>query len=129
MKTIKLIDLFIKIANGEDTPNAIKFAGKIFTHNGTGLNSNYYCGETDKILEDSFVFEELNEEVEIIEDTSEEDEKIEKLAQRIDTGLFGSQIKNEIEVANTINKQANYLSEIVSKINEIIDKINGGENE
>ena len=52
---------------------------------------------------------------------NEEDKKIEKLDQRTDTGLFGSMVKDEIEVANTINKQANYLSDIVSKINEIID--------
>ena len=104
MKTIKLIDLFIKIANGEDTPNAIKFAGKIFTHNGTGLNSNYYCGETGKILEDYFVFEELNEEVEIIEDTPKENKKIEYIE------------PSETMMENHIN--------IMKKINEIIDHLN-----
>ena len=122
MKTIKLIDLFIKIANGEDTPNAIKFAGKIFTHNGTGLNSNYYCGETDKILEDSFVFEELNEEVEIIEDTPKEDKKIEKMIKL-------NNISNSSDITALCTMQWENNKIIEKKINEIIDKINGGENE
>lgn len=125
MKTIKLIDLFIKIANGEDTPNAIKFAGKIFTHNGTGLNHNYYCGETNKLLEDSFIFEELNDEVEIIEDKPIENKKIEKikltnggitLHKKIDG------IENDIPVG-TVERT------IIYTINEIIDKINGDSNE
>lgn len=116
MKTIKLIDLFIKIANGEDTPNAIKFDGKIFTNNGTGLNSNYYCGETDKILEDSFVFEELNEEVEIIEDTSEEDEKIEKLSPYEEPFLKNGAVDTRFLL-------------IIDQLSEIIDKINGDSNE
>lgn len=115
MKTIKLIDLFIKIANGEDTPNAIKFAGKIFTHNGTGLNSNYYCGETDKILEDSFVFDALNEEVEIIEDVPKEVKKIEKFH----FSFYQMERLGGQEV----------ITPLENKLNEIIDKINGDSNE
>ena len=51
-------------------------------------------------------------------------EKIQKIQQRTDTGLFGSMVNDEIKVAEAINKQANYLSDIVSTINEIIDKLN-----
>lgn len=63
---MKLIDLFVKIANREKVPNIIKFHGKIFTTNGEEYN--YYCEEKEKLLEDFFIFEELNDEVEIIED-------------------------------------------------------------
>ena len=56
-------------------------------------------------------------------------EKIQKIQQRTDTGLFGSMVNDEIKVAEAINKQANYLSDIVSTINEIIDKLNEMEKE
>ena len=111
MKTIKLIDLFIKIANGEDTPNAIKFNNKIFTHNGTGLNHNYYCGETDEILEDNFILSELNDEVEILEYTPEENKKIEKFY----FSVYQEQKLGGREVVELLE----------TKLNEIIDKING----
>lgn len=117
MKTIKLIDLFIKIANGEDTPNAIKFAGKIFTHNGTGLNSNYYCGETDELLEENFILNELNEEVEIIEDKPKENKKIEKYYDFLDTS------------SNDMKSLRSRVNELTDTLNEIIDKINGDSNE
>jgi hypothetical protein len=37
---MKLIDLFVKIANGEKTPNIIKFNNMIFKTN--GKEYNYY---------------------------------------------------------------------------------------
>ena len=57
----------------------------------------------------------------------EEDKKIEKLEQRTDTGLIGTDSTDMIEHTNRINRQAGYLSEIVSKINEIIDYLNKGD--
>lgn len=111
MKTIKIIDLFIKIANGEDTPKKIDFNGDIYSHNGNDDNSYYYCKENNKLLEDAFIFEELNDEVEIIEDTPKEDKKIEK-----------------IDISN-FPKRNNSLKKTALKVNEIIDKVNGEENE
>lgn len=104
MKTMKLIELFVKIAKGENTPEKIKFKGFLYTHNGTSRNSYYYCEETDKLLEDSFIFEELNYNVYIIEDTPKEDKKITRIERK----------------AKNIDNH--YLKD---KINEIIDKING----
>lgn len=56
--------------------------------------------------------------------TPPKEDKIEKLEQRIDTGLIGSESLNVVEHANRINRQAGYISDIVVKINEIIDHIN-----
>ena len=72
-----------------------------------------------------FCYRDLNKEVETLED--KKIGKIQKIQQRTDTGLFGSMVNDEIKVAEAINKQANYLSDIVSTINEIIDKLNKGE--
>lgn len=70
MKTIKIIDLLNKIANGEKTPEKIKYQNKIFTHNGFG-NNNYWCEEKNVIFEESFILEDLNNEIEIIEEKKE----------------------------------------------------------
>lgn len=54
-------------------------------------------------------------------------DKIEKIEQRVDTGLIGSESLDMIEHTNRINRQAGYISDIVNKINEIIDYIQKGE--
>lgn len=120
MKRIKLIDLFIKIANGEDTPKKIEFQGDIYSHNGDTGNSYYYCRETNKLLEDVFVFEQLNDEVEIIEDTPKEDKKIEKLDLSDWWEITSSEDCKPEMLANIFNKNAKAFSR---KINEIIDYI------
>ena len=70
MKTIKIIDLLNKIANGEKTPEKIKYQNKIFTHNGFG-NNNYWCEGKNEVFEECFILEDLNNEVEIIEEEKE----------------------------------------------------------
>ena len=86
--------------------------------------------EEHQIL-NGMIRKELQQKENIIKEVRElkEDKKIEKIQQRTDTGLFGSMINDEIKVAEAINKQANYLSDIVSTINEIIDKLNEMEKE
>ena len=107
---MKVIELLTKIANGEINEDTI-----------IEFDNGYkdYCSV--RVFFDRYIVdrENLNTEIEIIE----EDKKIEKLKQRTDTGLFGSMVNDEISVAEAINKQANYISDIVDKINEIIDYI------
>jgi len=114
MSKIKLIDLFIKIANGEDTPKVIEFDGDIFTNNVAG--NNYYCKEKDLLLEDAFVLEDLNREIEILDDILKVDKKIEKL--RLSSHLGGTW-QQEQAYRNKRDE------ELTTKINEIINKING----
>jgi len=80
----------------------------------------YVFGEMKKALQNGWD-KSLNNEL------FKEDKKIEKLEQRTDTGLIGTDSVDMIEHTNRINRQAGYLSEIVSKINEIIDYINKGD--
>ena len=113
---MKVIDLLNKIANGEEVPKKIKVGDYIWNYDEIDFRANDdrgYLFEVHTRINE----EDLNEVVEIIE----EDKKIEKLKQRTDTGLFGSMVNDEISVAEAINKQANYISDIVDKINEIID--------
>lgn len=103
MKTIKIIDLLNKIANGEEVPKKIKYENDIYKHID---NYCYYCDETNLILSDRIFAEysKLNDEVEIIE----EDKKIEKLEYE--------------EMDDMVGIPTN--QELMEKINEIIDYLN-----
>jgi hypothetical protein len=123
MNKIKIIDLLNKIANGEEVPKKIKYTKRIGEYLILGLKENDYIDiDGDCLFEDYDWLNNLNEEVEIIKD-----KKIEKIEQRTDAGLIGTDSVDMIEHTNRINRQAGYLSEIVSKINEIIDYINKGD--
>lgn len=96
MEKIKIIDLFNKIANGEETPRKFIFNGDEFY-----LQGKYYyrCDEKHQIFEESFILENLNNEIELIE----EDNKIEKL---------------------TMSRFTRNQKAIAKKVNEIIDYLN-----
>lgn len=111
---MKVIELLNKIANGEK-PIPIKYQ---FQNDIT----YYLYDKCREEYDDSNLQNILNEEVEIIEE-DKKIEKIEKIEQRTDTGLIGTDSVDMIEHTNRINRQAGYLSEIVSKINEIIDRL------
>lgn len=120
MEKIKVIDILVNIANGEEVPKKIKYNDYIMTYDED--TQDYYnepsC--TYALLDD--IHKKLNDEVEVIEDipiisklyvnnelqydlTPKEDKKIEKL-----------------DMSDT-----HYMidhTEIMEKINEIIDKIN-----
>lgn len=66
---IKIIDLFNKLANGEDTPNEFKYRGLTFIKNNIG----FYQDEdgfnlTANICHD---YSNLNDEIELIEEPKE----------------------------------------------------------
>ena len=112
MKTIKVIDLFNKIANGEEVPNHIRYEGIDLYYN---KKNNCYDLIMSNVREEfyTFSYSDLNNEVEIIEDTPKEDKKIEKLEGSCDMTTSEICRMNNIEV----------------KINEIIDRLNGENNE
>ena len=73
MKTITLIDLLNKIANEEDLPKKIKYKNCIFENR---FVIDYWCKKTKTSLDELILMQDLNDEVEIIEDTSKEESKI-----------------------------------------------------
>ena len=110
---MKVIDLLNKIANGE-VPEKIKYNDNTYTLYLDEENNHYYQNDKCKYFMLGFsCLEQLNEEVEIIEDTSKEDKRIEKFYFSVyqDQKLGGRAVVEPLE----------------TKINEIIDKINGDE--
>ena len=113
---IKVIDLLVKIANGEEVPKKIKYNNKIWEYY---VCANDYKGEDIWLFEELFEYrrtiEFINDEVEIIE----EDKKIEKL-----------DIKQEKNIKNNWKWKCNGYNIstpqkiMADKLNELIDEIN-----
>ena len=73
---MKVIDLLNKIANKEEVPKKIKWAGDIYErHKDNEIDYYENVDASDLLLDNLYSTEELNDEIEIIE----EDNKIEKL--------------------------------------------------
>ena len=110
---MKIIDLLNKIANGEETPKKFIIKGSCFKDLYFEYNKKYNCYDLigEKFKNGCYVFgySELNDEIEIIEDTPKEEKKIpEKLDQTL----------NRIDIGEDYYR---YITENRFKINEIID--------
>lgn len=115
-KKIKIIDLMQKCANKENIPERILYKNTVFVLNDCKC---YYNEEKDERLLDYIIptFSNLNEEVEILEDNTEEIEELDKF------DIQG------LEVSGYLMTQAEYLledgiEENRQKINELVRKIN-----
>lgn len=116
MKTIKIIELLNKIANGEDVPEKIKYRDEIFYYKED--MTNYSKGEHYYLFDRGFRHKTetfLNTEIEIIEDTDKKIEKIPHLFYHEEE----SEEMNSLELFMIQNQHT-----MISKMNEIIDYIN-----
>ena len=116
---MKVIDLLNKIANGEyptikDGINKYEYDKDENDYiTGMGYNYEHYFSNIN-------ILDYLNDEVEIIEDTPKEDKKIEKLNwTMVDGYCIVGNMKDPDEARKVI----------CQKIDEIIDKVNGEDNE
>ena len=118
MKTIKVIDLLNKIANGEEVPKKIKYEGIEYTH----IDNYCYVDKNSRLLSYEIYAEQhrLNDEIEIIEDykklydeiikeygtASMEDKKIKRVDRELDNDGYLSKKLNEIiDVVNQLKEQ------------------------
>ena len=112
VNNMKVIDLLNKIANGEEVPKKVKYEGDIYEYDGIDYqNDDDY--EVASLMGDVILCgkKELNDEVEIIEDTPKEDKKIEKLI-------------DELTYIKLVDDKT-FRKNVVNKINELVDKVNG----
>ena len=111
-KKIKVIELLNKIANGEDLPKRIKIQDYVFELSKD--YEHYYYNEDVEITHlINHNFSNLNEEVEILEDNTEEIEELECEESKMycDTQL--------IESTKTAKQE-----DIIDKINELVKAVN-----
>ena len=110
---MKVIDLLNKIANWEKVPELVKYNGIIYNYVAIYRHGMRYIDldETDENFKYLMLnVNNLNDEIEIIEDTPK-DNKIEKL--------------NE----HYYHDEPALIDDMAHKINEIIDRLNGEDNE
>lgn len=116
MKTIKIIELLNKIANGEKPPKKVKW-GDVYVY--SDKIQDYRIEDDDDydyLLESVSVNQKcLIEEIEILDD---DDKKIEKI-----TKGYSISIENKND-----GVLFDYIFDVHKKVNEIIDYINNREN-
>ena len=120
---MKVIDLLNKIAKGEEIPKEIGYSRKCYY-----LTNNHDIDEFGGAI-GMFA---LNDEIEIfdedyIEDTPKEDRKIEKLdIQHLWEDVQYTDENYQDELNDIFTNSCDFFED---KINEIIDKLNGEDNE
>lgn len=116
---IKIIDLLNKIADGKELPKKFMCKGHLYYRQKT-KGVCYRCDELNEIFEECFVFEDLNDTIEIIE----EPKKIEKISWSEKESLAGNLVaskKQEI-LARRTEKLKSSLNELIDEINNLKDK-------
>ena len=138
MKTIKVIDLLNKIANGEEVPRKFTYGGYLWEYDINNKMWFYYFGEGKNHRFDKLFYLNmcLNDEAEIIED-AEEDKEIEKL----NVALLGQcdnwlekrdvNIKSDFElnpyIIENIRENTLYFQRKINEVIDIVNKLNKGE--
>ena len=115
---MKVIDLLNKIAKGEEVPKKIKYENRILYLEDEAEDYeptfNYYDKDGENALFEGWIGQYLNDEVEILEETLEEEKKIpEKLIPTSLKGIDNLDEKIEIAHIDTIS--------VIGTVNEIID--------
>lgn len=115
---MKIIDLFNKIANGEDVPKKIRYRDKIWEYN---IKNQDYCDKNNKMLF-GYLFDYIrtsdfiNDEVEIIEEKNE----IEKIIINNNTLKFpnggGQWTARNMDKAFAIK-----INELIKEVNKLKD--------
>lgn len=120
MNKITVIELLNKIANGEDVPQEIRYNGDNYLRKYDKIENCYYYDGLYNTLSNIIYLDssDLNDEIEIIEDT---DNKIEKIDVRYGLKEEDVGFENETYLLAVVGEQA-------TKINEIIDYINNNDN-
>lgn len=115
MKTIKVIELLNKIANGEEVPKKIKYDGVYYTES----NYVYTSSEDDLLLPKIEYVYQLNEEVKIIEEEKKIPEKIKSNGKEFYCDNIDSWIDKE--------KTSAYCEYLMNKYNDLIDYLKSKE--
>ena len=115
MMKIRIIELLNKIANGEEVPKKIKREyGLVYTLN-FGHETPTYYDDNDRTLWDGYNFNILNEDVEILEDNTEEIEEIKEIS---------DEYFNMLSDESKVKWLKSYIKEDKNKINELVKAFN-----
>lgn len=122
-KKIKIIDLMQKCANKENIPERILYKNTAFVLNDCKC---YYNEEKDERLLDYIIptFSNLNEEVEILEDNTEEIEELDEFdIQGLEVSGY-SMTQAEYLLEDGIEENRQKINELVKAVKEIRKDLN-----
>lgn len=126
-KTIRIIDLLNKIANGEEVPRKFTYKGYLWEYDIKNEMWFYYFGEDKSHRFDRLFYLHmcLNDEVEIIEEDKEEFEDIESFGVHYSWDYID--YKNIEELKKYVNKDFQNIFDTLDKLiknqNKIIEKL------
>ena len=114
---IKIIDLLVKIANGEEMPQKIMFDTCLYIYD---EEEETYYNEEEETLWQNYNFKILTDEVEIIG----EPKTIEKISWQEKESLAGNLMANEKQeiLARRTEKLKSSLNELIDEINNLKEK-------
>ena len=113
-KTIKIIDLLNKIANGEEVPRLIRYMGDKYTYNSSVTFPHSYIGENNELFTRGQIY--LTDEVEIL-DEEDEFEDIEEIP--FDNGMK----TYDISTYHQIERMTYAINDLIKNQKKIIDKL------
>lgn len=127
-KTIKVIDLLNKIANGEEVPYKVKYNGIIFTYNSSYKQGLKYIdlNEENEVFYRYLagVVNKLTDEVEIIEKQEEIDiQSIEEIPKIL---FLGTEKNDLMKVLNDIINNQNLQLQAVKQLDKKMEEKNNG---
>ena len=130
MKTIKIIDLLNKIANGEEVPKKIRYKNKIFEHWDNGNIQDYWHKGNNSLFDD-FIdcsrYTDLNDKVEILDEEDEEDEFKELNKAEYQYSVCPP-YKNDEEIIRIMNNNfechQKAIRDIINNQKKIIERLN-----
>lgn len=113
---MKIIDIYNKIANGEEVPKKIKYQNYIYEYQhrrDTESCFNYMCNENGEYLSRRYFIDNiLNDEVEILEEEKKIPEKLNMTyMKKIDDDAFITERFSQAEqkIVDTVNALIDYL--------------------
>lgn len=118
-KRIKVIDLINKIANGEELPKRIKYNGLFYEYKRITQGTGYVTDDYSWLCSDFNIddWNDLNNEVEIIEDSIEE---IEELHLKKDETFEFNERQHQaiVDMQNKINELVRAVNQLKSNLEE-----------
>ena len=123
-KTIRVIDLLNKIANGEEVPKKIKYNDDEYIHID---NYCYFCEETNENLSQNTYaeFSRLNDEVEILDEEEFEDiEEIELTNDEKIKGYYNGGIHYMTTNVKDREVYIKLINQLIKNQKKIIEKLN-----
>lgn len=132
-KTIKIIDLIVKVANGEELPENIEYDNKVmkYDHNKQDYKGYYSNGNGDYLFQ--FLFDKcrntehfINDYVEILDE--EEFEDIEEKSVYMDFSCDYWKQAQIDELANTLTRYELAIKKIIRNQKKIIERLENDRN-